>query len=114
MIDTDVAWLSVPTFSHGIYDEDTVEQLFGEIGDTPALILDLRSNGGGRSGNMEHLAAMVLPPGTRMGGEAHREDYDVFLARLRREPETLLEVVSTAGNGCTLRTRCPDITTMVP
>jgi hypothetical protein len=94
---SDVAWLSVPTFSHEIYDEDTIEQLFSEIGNAPALVLDLRSNEGGRSHCVEHLAAMVLPPGTRIGGEAHREEYGEFLMRLRREPETLLEVVNTTG-----------------
>jgi C-terminal processing protease CtpA/Prc len=93
----DVAWLSVPAFSSGIYDKDTVEHLFGEIGHASALILDLRSSTGDGSEYIEHLAAMVLPAGVRIGGMAHREEYDEFLARLGREPKTILEVVNTTG-----------------
>jgi len=94
---TDVAWLSVPTFSYGIYDEDTIESLFDQVCEAPALIIDLRSNGGGRFDHMEHLAGMVLSAGTRIGGVAHRNEYDRFLTQLNREPETLLEVVNTTG-----------------
>lgn len=65
-IDDDIALLKIWTFSTG-YDRAHVEALLKEASRAQALVLDLRSNGGGQLRNLMHLLNHLLPPGTVVG-----------------------------------------------
>ncbi len=54
-----VGVLKVPTFDQG-YSRERIDQLMEEAKAFPRLILDLRSNGGGRVTNLQHLLGHFL------------------------------------------------------
>jgi carboxyl-terminal processing protease len=64
----DTAVLRVFTFSRG-YDAKNIENLIAEANEKKAknLILDLRSNGGGATNNLQHLLSLLLPGDTVIG-----------------------------------------------
>lgn len=49
------------------YRRDEVDKVFESASKAPRLILDLRSNGGGLVGNLQHLMGYLLPSGSVMG-----------------------------------------------
>ena len=65
-VGTDSAVLRVFTFSTG-YDRSNIETLMTEAAKAKNLILDLRSNGGGASNNLNHLLSLLLPDKTAYG-----------------------------------------------
>ncbi len=75
------AVLRIPTFSVG-YDTRAIETLFKQIKDEEVqeLVLDLRSNGGGRVTNLNHLLSFFLARDTEVGTNISRT-----LARRYRE-----------------------------
>lgn len=64
----DTALIRIHTFSNG-YNRAAVEKLFQEAHEKQAksLILDLRSNGGGATTNLNHLLSLLLPDRTEVG-----------------------------------------------
>lgn len=60
----DYAVVKIPTFDIG-YNQQNVAKIMGEAQRAKGLILDLRSNGGGRVTNLQHLAAFFLDPETQ-------------------------------------------------
>jgi carboxyl-terminal processing protease len=76
----DAAVLKVWTFSRG-YDRLNIEKLMKEASDKNAkyLVLDLRSNGGGSTANLQHLLSLFLAPDTAVGtfiGKQTVKDYE--------------------------------------
>lgn len=67
----DVAVLKIYTFAAG-YGRDNLETLMGEAKKAKVLILDLRSNGGGATNNLNHLLSLFLKNGS---------DYGTFISR---------------------------------
>jgi carboxyl-terminal processing protease len=67
-IDDKTAMIVVNTFAVG-YKRDQINKFFDEIKEKGAenLIIDLRSNGGGSTINLFHLAGKIMPGGTPMG-----------------------------------------------
>lgn len=70
-LDEKTAVLRVFTFSAG-YGRDVIEAHMKEAAKAENLILDLRSNGGGASGNLNHLLSLLLPNGSPYGVFASR------------------------------------------
>jgi len=67
----EIATVKIPTFDIG-YSQANVSKLMGEAMKAKGVILDLRSNGGGRVINLQHLAGFFLdtqaePMGTFVG-----------------------------------------------
>lgn len=63
----DTAVLRIWTFSTG-YSRDNIETLMKQAnGKAKYLVLDLRSNGGGSTANLQHLLSLLLPPDTAVG-----------------------------------------------
>ncbi|MEM6703035.1 MAG: S41 family peptidase [Acidobacteriota bacterium] len=83
----DVAWLVLNSFQD--YDTQAVEEVFREIESRNArgLILDLRSNGGGRESYHLHLASMMIPAETPVFRSIRRGEESV--SRVPK-PETQL------------------------
>ncbi len=67
----DAAVLKIHTFSRG-YEREKIEKLVEEAAKAKYLILDLRSNGGGATNNLQHLLSLLLP---------NDSDYGVFVNR---------------------------------
>jgi len=69
--DGEIAIVKVPTFDIG-YSRTNIDKLLGEARKAKGIVLDLRSNGGGRVINLQHLAGHFLdaqaePMGTFVG-----------------------------------------------
>jgi carboxyl-terminal processing protease len=77
--DDQTAVLRVFTFSRG-YGAQNIESLIREANRRGAqrLILDLRSNGGGATNNLQHLLSLLLPPDTVIGTFVSRRTSDAF------------------------------------
>jgi carboxyl-terminal processing protease len=65
-IGDDSAVLKVHSFSRG-YDRNRIDTLMQEAAKAKYLVLDLRSNGGGATNNLQHLLSLMLPPDTVIG-----------------------------------------------
>lgn len=85
----DVAWITLNSFQD--YEEQAVEEAFREVAARGArrLILDMRSNGGGREDYHLHLASMMVPAETPVFQSVRREG-----EALGRVPESDLEPYS--------------------
>lgn len=62
----DVALIRIPTFNDG-YDPFEIEDLVARAFWKPALVIDLRGNGGGRVAYLLHLLSLLVPEGTPIG-----------------------------------------------
>ncbi len=78
----DTAVLKIHSFSRG-YSQRGIEKLMEEAGKAKYLVLDLRSNGGGATNNLQHLLSLLLPPDTVIGtfisrstSEAYAKEHD--------------------------------------
>ena len=78
-VNDDTAVLKIWTFSRG-YGRDNIENLMKQANDKAKyLILDLRSNGGGSTANLQHLLSLFLPADTPVGvfvGKSLVRDYE--------------------------------------
>ena len=71
--------------------------LFSKASNTKKIVLDLRSNGGGSSENVRHLLSMIIPSSITCQYFIHREDYDKFLKKYKRSPNSIKELVDFRG-----------------
>ncbi len=62
----DVALIRIPTFNDG-YDPFEIEDLVARAFWKPALVIDLRGNGGGRVAYLLHLLSLLVAEGTPIG-----------------------------------------------
>lgn len=76
-VDSETAVLRVFTFAAG-YGRENIEALMKDAAKAKYLILDLRSNGGGSTNNLNHLASLLLPPDTVIGTFVSRRMADRF------------------------------------
>lgn len=95
--DNKTAIITVPTFRFNVYNRDRIESLFDEARSAERIIIDLRSNGGGFSGNVQHLLSMIIPSSTVCQYFVHREDHDKFYRKHNRSPNSLNELTDFAG-----------------
>ncbi len=73
----DAATLRVFTFSAG-YGRANIEQLMTEAAKAKYLVLDLRSNGGGATNNLNHLLSLLLPGGSDYGTFISRREFNAY------------------------------------
>lgn len=104
--DEETAVIRVYTFGRG-YSRQTVEQHFDEAAGAERIILDLRSNGGGSTGNLNHLLAMMMPARTEIGYFVSRRTWDRYK---KADPDAEDDVVTIAkwSNTPTLVRRLED------
>jgi carboxyl-terminal processing protease len=75
----DIAVLRIRSFLTG-YDRANIEKLLAESRKARALIIDLRSNGGGATLNLRHLLSELLPAGSVIGTFVSRRAVDAYVA----------------------------------
>ena len=92
-INKDIALITVNTFIKGVYNRDHIEAMFTEAADAKKIVLDLRSNGGGASSNVQHLLSMIIPTDSVCQYSVYREDHDAFFKRNKRVPNSIKELV---------------------
>ncbi len=73
----DTAILKIHSFSRG-YNQKNIETLMEQASKAKYLVLDLRSNGGGATNNLQHLLSLMLPPETVIGTFISRSTSDAF------------------------------------
>jgi carboxyl-terminal processing protease len=97
-IDDKTAHLKVNTFMNG-YDRKLIDEFFKEIEEKKAekLILDLRSNGGGSTFNLYHLAGKVLPNQASLGKFITRNHADRYKAKYEGKGDDPIEVSKEFG-----------------
>jgi carboxyl-terminal processing protease len=71
-LDDEAAVLRVHTFNRG-YNRAGIEALVQEAAKAKYLVLDLRSNGGGATTNLQHLLSLLMPPNTEIGTFVNRQ-----------------------------------------
>ena len=96
-INNQMAVITINSFRSGVYDRPLVESLFMNANQAKRIIIDLRSNSGGYSGNVQHLLSMVVPYKTICLYYVHREDHDKFFRKFKRNPNSLIELADFAG-----------------
>jgi len=78
-VNDDTAVLRIWTFSRG-YGRENIEDLMKQANaKAKYLVLDLRSNGGGSTANLQHLLSLLMPPDTSVGtfiGKQTVKDYE--------------------------------------
>jgi len=92
-INKDIALITVNSFRTGVYDRDHIEAMFTEAAAAKKIVLDLRSNGGGASSNVQHLLSMIIPTNSVCQYSVYREDHDAFFKRNKRVPNSIKELV---------------------
>ncbi|WP_394793650.1 S41 family peptidase [Armatimonas sp.] len=91
-----VARFTLPSFTAG-YNQLEVEALFAQAAKAKALIVDLRSNGGGLVNNSAHLLSLLLPPGTPTGSSVTREMAAEYKEKTGKEGTDPIEVAKWKG-----------------
>jgi carboxyl-terminal processing protease len=95
----DTALIRVHTFSNG-YNRTAIEKLFREVREREAraLILDLRSNGGGATTNLSHLLSLLLPDGTAVGTFVSRRLAQRYGEATGKPPTNPAEIAAWSQN----------------
>lgn len=96
-VNDQMAVITINTFRSGVYDRPLVESLFIKAKQAKRVIIDMRSNSGGFSGNVQHLLSMVVPNKTICQYYVHREDHDKFFRKYKRNPGSLKELADFSG-----------------
>lgn len=87
----ETAVLRVFTFANG-YGRQNIETLMTEAAKAKYLILDLRSNGGGASSNLNHLLSLLLPDGTAYGTFVSKRVADKYAAEAKGDPKDVFAI----------------------
>lgn len=93
-LDDDTAVIRIPSFSEG-YRRTDIEDLFAEAATAKYLLLDLRSNGGGRVDYMRHLLGLLLPDGTPIGTFVSKREAEAY-ARLKGRADDPVAIANWA------------------
>ena len=86
-IDNESAVIKIYSFSRG-YDRDKIDALMTEAAKAKYLMLDLRSNGGGATNNLQHLLSLFLPPDTVIGTFVDRASQEAYTKEHEGKSET--------------------------
>ncbi|WP_298897174.1 S41 family peptidase [uncultured Psychroserpens sp.] len=89
--------ITVNSFISNVYDRRAIESFFDKAKHTENIILDLRSNGGGNSENVQHLLSMIIPRDRVCQYFMHREDHEAFVKKHNRNPKSLIELINYNG-----------------
>lgn len=100
----DAAVLRIFTFSTP-YDRANVEKLCDDASKAKYLILDLRSNGGGASNNLNHLLSLLLPSGSEYGTFISRRMVDQFKVANPDSPIDPIAIAKWSPNKAKTRAR---------
>lgn len=90
-----VAMLRIHSFSAG-YEQERILKHMEVAANADALILDLRSNGGGAVNNMNQLLSLLMPVGTEYGTFINRRLADQFREATGNEPNDPFEIAKWA------------------
>ncbi len=94
-----IAWLTLNTFRFEVYEPKKVESAFDEIRKrAQGLVIDLRSNGGGRFSNVVHLASFLVAQGQVGGISTERKDFRRRQDSLSREDLSYDEKIEALGD----------------
>jgi hypothetical protein len=98
-----VAVLNLRSFDDGAYDRAEIERLVTQAADAPAIVLDLRGNGGGAVGNLAHLISLFLPEGTPVGVYVGRDTARRFERERGTPPASAVEAAAWSTRKFTVR-----------
>lgn len=88
----DVAVLKINTFAKG-YDRQTIKELVDKAAEKAKfLIIDLRSNGGGATNNLQHFLSQVLPANSVVGTFVSRRAVDQYVEAGKGDGTDVIEV----------------------
>ncbi len=98
-LDDEIAVIAINSFRNDAYDKSAIESMFSEADHAKKIVLDLRSNGGGASGNLRHLLSMVVPYEQVCQYFIYREDHEGFVNEYKRRPNSFKELVDYNERG---------------
>lgn len=94
---SETAYLRLPTFSNG-YERDEMEKLLTEAMPAKRLIIDLRSNGGGRVASMLHFLSILLPDGSPVVTRVTKQIAEKYALETGGDPTNVLDVAKWSGS----------------
>ncbi len=94
----DTAVLRIPSFSR-TYSEKQIESFVAEVSQrkAKALILDLRSNGGGLVRNCQHLLSLLSQPGTPIGTSVDRRLSERYVQTTGGDSKDMVAIAKWCG-----------------
>ncbi len=106
-VDKETAVLKVFTFSAG-YGRDNIATLMTEAAKAKYLILDLRSNGGGATNNLNHLLSLLLPDATPYGVFVSKTTAQRFADETKQDPNDPVAIAKWSTAQVKTRKRTPE------
>jgi carboxyl-terminal processing protease len=106
-VDAETAVLKIFTFSAG-YNRSNIEKLMTDAAKAKYLVVDLRSNGGGASNNLNHLLSLLLPDGTETGVFVSRRLARKFEEEAKGDPKDPLAIAKWSDQKVKTRKRAVD------
>lgn len=97
MLDEETALITITSFAGGSYDRGEIETLFHEARNAKRIIVDLRSNLGGRISNVQHALGQVLPGNTLVMRYLNKGKMRRYLRKNGRESREELRQIPDAG-----------------
>lgn len=94
LVPNDVAYLQIPSFM--TYDAKNVEKLMSNVQGSKALVVDLRSNGGGRVDLLRHLCGFFMEKEQAIGTFITRSLVDYYVKDTQGSPTDLLGIARYA------------------
>jgi hypothetical protein len=98
-----VAVLKLRSFDDGAYDRSEIERFVTQAADAPAIVLDLRGNGGGAVGNLSHMISLFVPEGTAVGVYVGRDTARGFERERGSPPASAVEAAEWSTRKFTVR-----------
>lgn len=94
----DTAVLRIPSFSR-TYDAKQIEGFIAEVNQkkAKALVLDLRSNGGGFVRNCQHLLSLLSQPGTPIGTSVDRRITERYVQDTGGDSKDMVAIAKWCG-----------------
>jgi len=94
LVPNDVAYIQIPSFM--TYDPKNVEKLMTGVQGSKALVVDLRSNGGGRVDLLRHLCGFFMQKEQAIGTFITRSLVDYYVKDTQGSPTDLLGIARYA------------------
>ncbi|MCX4261409.1 MAG: S41 family peptidase [Alistipes sp.] len=93
IIDDSVAYVGIPTFPLSEVETDRIISFIGSVADMPAMIVDLRNNGGGDTKVLNRILSSILHEPSRARGDImqvkRRGDFSSFRDCCLNYPDTI-------------------------
>ncbi|MHC5110193.1 MAG: S41 family peptidase [Planctomycetota bacterium] len=90
----EIVMISVHSFISKLYQRKQIEDFFERAAGAETMILDLRSNRGGRLSNTRHLLGQLLPRSTQIFGDVYKSTFERYKKKYPDGPTDAASIVA--------------------